>query len=369
MKPGWTTVALGEICELKYGKALAAALRVPGAYPVFGSNGQVGNHDRCVTSGPTIIVGRKGSFGEVNYSEIPCWPIDTTYYIDRTATKQDLRWLRHVLPSLRLTELNRAAAVPGLNRDDAYGQRLLLPPLEEQRRIAAILDHAAGLRVLNQRFVFGLNRLSNGLTDWLLRQGSHESVALGDASDIQGGLQVSGKRAALPVAVPYLRVANIGRGHVDLSDIKMLRVTQQELNRVRLQPDDLLLVEGHGNPSEVGRAARWDGEHENMVHQNHLIRVRATGDRFLPVVLEALINSSLGREHFTRFGKTTSGLNTISTSNVRSLILPVLSKATQSDFAERSKALGQQRERFAQQECALSRLGDSLQARAFSGGL
>src|SRR4051794_19967562 len=111
----WPKVTLGEICEFKYGKSLAADNRVPGGVAVYGSNGVVGSHTTAITNGPTVVVGRKGSFGEVNYSNAPCWPIDTTYYIDSSATFVDLRWLSYLLPTLRLTELNRAAAVPGLN--------------------------------------------------------------------------------------------------------------------------------------------------------------------------------------------------------------------------------------------------------------
>ena len=89
-----------------------------------------------------MVVGRKGSFGEVVYSPDACWPIDTTYYINSETTTADLRWLFYRLRALGLKDLNRAAAVPGLNRDDAYARRLLLPPIEEQRRIAAVLDAA-----------------------------------------------------------------------------------------------------------------------------------------------------------------------------------------------------------------------------------
>jgi type I restriction enzyme S subunit len=143
-------VSLGDICEFKYGRSLAAADRRPGAVPVYGSNGQVGNHDEALTQGPTVIVGRKGSLGKVAFSEKPCWPIDTTYYVDATATAADLRWLAYRLDGLGLTALNRAAAVPGLNREDAYRKELLLPPLREQRKIAAILDQAAALRARRQ---------------------------------------------------------------------------------------------------------------------------------------------------------------------------------------------------------------------------
>jgi len=75
-----------------------------------------------------------------------CWPIDTTYYIDASATDADLGWLAYCLRQLRLTEMNKAAAIPGLNRDDAYAKSLLLPTLEEQKRIAAILDKADAIR-------------------------------------------------------------------------------------------------------------------------------------------------------------------------------------------------------------------------------
>lgn len=142
----WPEVSLGEVCEFKYGKSLPAKSRVAGRAMVYGSNGQVGSHTASVSDGPTIVIGRKGSFGEVHMSADSCWPIDTTYYVDSSATDADLRWLYYRLGALGLTSLNRAAAVPGLNRDDAYRQKLLLPPLPEQRRIAAILDHADTLR-------------------------------------------------------------------------------------------------------------------------------------------------------------------------------------------------------------------------------
>ena len=132
----WPEVPLGEICEFKYGRSLPGPLRAAGDVPVYGSNGIVGAHNEAITTGPAIVIGRKGSFVEVAFSPSPCWPIDTTYYIDRTATKADLRWLAYRLSALGLTGLNRAAAIPGLNREDAYRQRLLLPSLPEQQRIA-----------------------------------------------------------------------------------------------------------------------------------------------------------------------------------------------------------------------------------------
>jgi type I restriction enzyme S subunit len=109
------------------------------------------------------VVGRKGSFGEVHFSSEPCWPIDTTYYINAEATTADLRWLFFRMRALPLTELNRAAAVPGLNREDAYSQELLLPPIEEQRRIAAVLDAADALRAKRRQALATLDTLTQAI--------------------------------------------------------------------------------------------------------------------------------------------------------------------------------------------------------------
>ena len=96
-------VELGEICDFLYGKGLPEAQRRCGANPVYGSNGIIGWHDRAVTKGQTIIVGRKGSIGEVHFSKQPCWPIDTTYYIEVTKKSCDLSWLYYMLIALDLT--------------------------------------------------------------------------------------------------------------------------------------------------------------------------------------------------------------------------------------------------------------------------
>ena len=118
-------MALGDFCEFAYGKSLTAKTRSGDGYPVYGSNGQVGLHDTALTAGATIVIGRKGSFGEVHYSPGPCSPIDTTYYVPSEQTTACLPWLARRLLCLGLDQLNRAAAVSGLNRTDVYRQRLL----------------------------------------------------------------------------------------------------------------------------------------------------------------------------------------------------------------------------------------------------
>lgn len=144
----WAWVRLGDICSFEYGAGLRADARQGGDVAVYGSNGIVGWHNQALTKGPTIVVGRKGSIGEVHYSVEPCWPIDTTYFISTTHIPTDFQWLSMALKALDLGSLNKAAAIPGLSRDDAYAQMIRLPPFDEQGRIASRLqEHLAEVEI------------------------------------------------------------------------------------------------------------------------------------------------------------------------------------------------------------------------------
>jgi type I restriction enzyme S subunit len=122
---GWKARRLGDEIELAYGKALKAEDRRPGEVPVFGSSGIVGRHDESLVAGPGIIVGRKGNVGSVHWSESPFYPIDTVFYV---VTGLPLQYVYFNLQ--RQNFLNNDAAVPGLNRNQAYSLPLIVPAAE-----------------------------------------------------------------------------------------------------------------------------------------------------------------------------------------------------------------------------------------------
>ena len=120
---GWEVKKLGDEIELPYGKALKAADRKGGDVAVYGSGGVVGYHDEFLSVGPGIVVGRKGNVGSVFWSDIQFYPIDTAFYV-----KTELP-LHYVYFNLLLSQqfLNSDAAVPGLNRNQAYSNPLIVP--------------------------------------------------------------------------------------------------------------------------------------------------------------------------------------------------------------------------------------------------
>jgi type I restriction enzyme S subunit len=135
-------MTVGEILQLEYGKPLGEKDRKPnGPYPAYGANGEKCRTDIFYHDEPSIIVGRKGSAGEINLTEERFWPLDVTYFVKFDKNSHDLRFLYYLLRTLQLSNLAKGVK-PGINRNDVYSQVASIPSLPEQQRIAALLDEA-----------------------------------------------------------------------------------------------------------------------------------------------------------------------------------------------------------------------------------
>jgi len=122
---GWSCTRLGDLLELSYGKALKSTDRRHGDIPVYGSGGVTGFHDEALVSEGSIIVGRKGTVGSLYWEDGPFYPIDTTFYVKpKTAP---LTYCYYAMQRLGLENMNTDAAVPGLNRENAYRIKLIRP--------------------------------------------------------------------------------------------------------------------------------------------------------------------------------------------------------------------------------------------------
>jgi type I restriction enzyme S subunit len=116
---GWLRRTVESIMELAYGKALPKTVRKDGPYPVYGSGGISGTHSSPLTSGPGIIVGRKGTVGSLYWEAGDFFAIDTVFYVvPKDGVQLNFAW--YLLQTLGLENMNTDAAVPGLNRGNAY---------------------------------------------------------------------------------------------------------------------------------------------------------------------------------------------------------------------------------------------------------
>jgi restriction endonuclease S subunit len=249
--------------------------------------------------------------------------------------------LPEFLPFFMQSDLftNRALAIsvgslsPTINWKTLAAQEFALPPLAEQRRIAEVLNAAESAVEMHQILLSRMSRLRDSLVeDFVGVPVTSESVNLGDIAEVQYGLTVNETRRNTGRKLPYLRVANVSRGFIDLSGLKEIGAVEGD-DTFDLNHGDVLVVEGHANASEIGRAAMWESQIEKCLHQNHLIRVRC-GPRLNPEFLTLYLNSTFARGYFLRHAKSTSGLNTINSSVVRNVPVPLLRLDQQSRITE-----------------------------------
>lgn len=123
---GWVTSRLENILELAYGKALKKTERTNGDYPVYGSGGVDGTHNEYLVKGPGIIIGRKGTVGSLHWEYKDFYPIDTVFFV-RPKEYFSLVYCYQLLKTLGLENMNTDAAVPGLNRNNAYRLDVITP--------------------------------------------------------------------------------------------------------------------------------------------------------------------------------------------------------------------------------------------------
>lgn len=208
------TVLLGDEIELAYGKGLPQRDRVSGKYPVYGSNGQVDTHNKSLVNGPGIIVGRKGSVGEVIWSEKDFWPIDTTYYVKLKNTDDDLRYWYYQLKTLGLNKLNTHSAIPGLNRDVAYAKLVIRRTPYEQKKIADILGKLDEKIELNRKMNETLEQMGQALfKHYFITNPASKEWKNGHISDL--GRVVTGKTPSKSNSnfygegIPFLKVPDM----------------------------------------------------------------------------------------------------------------------------------------------------------------
>ncbi len=255
---GWEWSRLRDLVNVNYGKGLSANQRHGGDVPVFGANGVVGYHDVALTQAPTIVVGRKGSAGSVNFSEMACWPIDTTFFIDEFPTALFPQYLFHFLRSQPLVQLQQSAAIPGLNRDILFGVEVPIPypddparSLAEQRRIVARLEALLGevreMRQLQAEIEADVGRLMEAVlaevfpdptgqlpSGWIVRN-------VGDISKPpQYGYTQSAQNE--PVGPRFLRITDIQDGLVDWSSVPYSECDQATFGRYKLIDGDIVFA-------------------------------------------------------------------------------------------------------------------------------
>lgn len=224
---------------------------------------------------------------------------------------------------------------------------IIIPPADEQSAIVRYLDHfdrrirhyirskkkliklleEQKQAIIHQAVTLGLDpnvKLKPSGIEWLGEIPEHwEVLPLKALSTVQSGItlgkQYLGQKL---VEFPYLRVANVQEGHVNLSEIKTIEVPVEEATRSRLQKGDVLMTEG-GDPDKLGRGCVWEGQISPCLHQNHIFAVRPNISRLKPYYLGILLSSQYSKEYFLRTGKQTTNLASTNKTTIGQFPIPL----------------------------------------------
>lgn len=401
---GWAKASLGEIVSLRGDKALPSSLP---KLPFVGLE-QIEPHTSRIIEPPLAgtvnsSVARFSS-GEVLYSRLRPYLNKVSVPDFEGVASAEVLVLK---PSAATTAefvrrrimcaefLDFAASLdkgdrPRVNFREIAGFSFGLPPLAEQERIVAKLDSllsatararkeldaipaliAAQKRaLLSAAFTGELTadwRESNAdVTPW------HECT-LGDISEIQSGVALGKKRTGVSqlVSKPYLRVANVQRGHLDLVEVKETFVTPMEAEKLRLKHGDILMNEG-GDRDKLGRGWVWEGQIEDCIHQNHVFRVRLKDGKFPPRFVSYYANE-FGAVHFAKEGTQTTNLASISKAALSRLPIRMPSNAEATEVVRLIEiglaVLDRIAAEHARAMALLPNLEQAILARAFEGRL
>ncbi len=344
-----------DVCTLEYGASLPKEKRVNGPYPVVGSNGITGWHSQHLIEGPAIVVGRKGSAGEVTWIKENCFPIDTTYYIKQVnASESDLRYLYWVLKTLKLPELRGGAGIPGLNRVDVYRTcQIPLPPLEVQRKIVAEIEGC-------QKVIDGARAVIDNYRPHIAIHPDWPMVAIKDmVTDEKNSLKAGPFGSALkkemyvPSGYKIYGQEQVIRGDANYGDYYISEEKYQELKSCKVQAGDVLI----SLVGTYGKTMIIPDKHQPGIINPRLLKITLNKKMMLPSFFVAAFaqESVMSQVHNLSYGGT---MGILSLKVLKELRLPAPPIATQKAIVAEIEA---EQGLIAANQCLIERLEKKIQ--------
>lgn len=271
-----------------------------------------------------------------------------------TSNKVNKRYLHHLLrnpaylPEYARLSTGMRIGQWDLGFDDFKNIPFLIPPLDEQAKIADYLDNGCASldatlsktrssieeykklkqAVITQavtKGVRGEREMKDSGVEWIGEIPKEwRKTQLRHCATIKSGITLgkSYSKDTILIERPYLRVANVQGGYVDLNDLATIEVTPDEDLKYRLHSGDVLMTEG-GDRDKLGRGCVWHGEIEPCLHQNHVFAVQTNETILLPEFLEYLTASNVGRSYFDVTAIKTTNLACTSSSKVLAFTIPL----------------------------------------------
>ena len=378
LKPGWTRVAFGDVVrQIKdHVDPTAAGLQRYVAGEHMDTDdlrirrwGTVGDgylgpafHMRF-RPGHVLYGSRRTYLRKIAVADFEGVTANTTFVIE---TRDPNVLLPKLLPFIMQTEFFREHSIkkskgsvnPYINFSDIAAYEFALPPLDEQRRIATLLQGRAELHDASSRALTRLDALlKRYLTDtYASLKNSHPLRPVTSLGATMMGRQKSPKYCLGKSPFPYLRVANIRSLALDVQRVEQMDFTASEMTRYRLMPDDILLTEGDiVSELNVGRPAIYNSEIPDCAFQNTLIRLRPASH--IPPIFALLLLEGARLNHVFAMAAKTTTVTHLGLGRFRDIMLPIPNQDTQIALARQLSTLLRARDILASRVRSVERLG------------
>ena len=318
----------------------------------------------------SILIAMYGSIGKLGINVVPMASNQAiACFIPNETLERDYAfWALYSLRS-ELIMIGRGGTQKNIGQGILKEQKIPLPPLGEQKRIAEILGRTSQAIKATENIIHKVQGLKRSVLRDILNNKSGEYVQLSQISSVQSGItkgrKVQNEITLMPT--PYMAVSNVKAGYLDLSEVKQIDASEAEVNRYQLQAGDILLTEG-GDPDKLGRGTIWRNEIPGAIHQNHIFRVRINPDSgFTSEALMAILESTESKGYFLRSAKQTTGISSINKRQLSATPIPVLGKVQIEELTNMWHKIDEVIELYHRKLSLLQELQKSLANRAFAG--
>jgi type I restriction enzyme S subunit len=261
-----------------------------------------------------------------------------------------------------------------IGKEDILSAHIPLPLLHEQQRIAALLEKVDHLRALRRQALKRLDDLVQAtflemFGDPVTNLKGWKTVSLSNLAMVRSGVTKGRKlNADEIVEIPYMRVANVQDGYLNLSEIKTIEVLPSDIKKYALESGDVLLTEG-GDLDKLGRGAIWQNEIVPCIHQNHIFCVRLQPEYVMPEYFSSLIGSRYGKNYFFKQAKQTTGIASINSRQLKAFPVQVPPLELQKRYSKFVLTLEIKKNSYKGSLTKLDTLFNTLMHQAFSGEL
>ena len=308
-----------DVLRIINGRNQKAVENPSGIYPIYGSGGIIGYADDYICEANTVVLGRKGSINNPIFVETCFWNVDTAFGLQADTEKLNPKYLYYFCESFNFERLSTTVTIPSLTKANLLQIEIPLPPLDEQRRIAVVLDKVSDLIAKRRQQLEKLDELVKArfvemFGDPMENPNGYRQVKLSEVATYFNGLTYKPESVATSGTI-VLRSCNIQNNQLDFSDIA--RVNMPIRDKLIVKENDILMCSRNGSPKLVGKVALIKRTQEPMSFGAFMMIIRSRFYRYLMTYF--------GMEVFRRQIRTgeTTTINQITGKMLNDVVIPL----------------------------------------------